>query len=194
MAFLGKLRASSHYNNGSLILSRLDPSSSTPNEYIRAINHLTKATELDQTSAYAFHNLAHAWYRRAECLFRIHLSQRQFKDEDEYATYASEHINDPELESVRQRFIKDQANGGLIDTYFISALASVDRALEIQSHFPQAHNTRAMILAKLGRIDEAIEATGVALSQMPSYQKAADNLAKMLTMRQQAADTLDKQL
>ena len=43
-----------------------------------------------------------------------------------------------------------------------------------------------MILAKLGRLDEAIEATEVALSQDPDYKNASENWEKIKELRRNA--------
>ena len=70
---------------------------------------------------------------------------------------------------------RSHGRDGFVDAYFLFALQAVDRALEIQYEFPQAHNTRGMVLAKMSRLDEALEATEVALSQSPDYDKASEN-------------------
>lgn len=189
MAFMAKQRAQAHYNAGSGILVSLNPSSSPKKSYIRAVNHLQKAVELDPNSAYSFHNLAHAWYRLAEHEYLVILAHRHFKDIKDFENSirdALENGDDDIIEKMRERYLEDHERDGLIDGYFVFALRAVDQALEIRYDFPQAHNTRAMILAKLGRADEAIEATEVALLQDPNYKNASDNREKMKELRRQA--------
>lgn len=185
MAFMSKQRARAHYSAGSQILVNLNPSSARK-DHIRAVNHLQKAVELDPDSADGFHNLAHAWYRLAECEYRATSANCRFKDLRDYEDSVSdalEHGDDAKVEEMRQQYLKEHERDGLIDGYLVFALRAVDRALGIRHDFPQAHNTRAMILGKLGRLDEAIEATEVALSQAPGYKNAIDNRDKMRELK-----------
>ena len=188
MAFMAKQRAQVHYNAGSRILASLNPAS-PKKDYIRAVNYLQKAAELDPNSAYSFHNLAHAWYKLAEYEYLVISAHYQFKDLKDYEKSINDALekgDDDIIEKMREQYLKEHQRDGLITGYFVFALQAVDRALEIQYDFPQAHNTRAMILAKLGRLDEAIEATEVALSQDPNYRNASDNQEKMKELRRQA--------
>ena len=190
MAFMAKWRAQSHYNAGSRILVNLNPSSSPKKDHIRAVNHLQKAVELDPNSAYSFHNLAHSWYKLAEHEYLVTSTNRQFKDIKDYENSindALERGDDDIIEKMRERYLKEHERDGLITGYFVFALQAVDRSLEIRYDFPQAHNTRAMILAKLFRLDEAIEATEVALSQTPDYKNASENRGKIKEMIRERA-------
>lgn len=83
-------------------------------------------------------------------------------------------------------YLAAEANAPIRDPHEL-ALDAVDHALAIRSQFPQAHNTRAMILAKMGRLDEALKETDIALSQMPGYQNATDNQEKIKGLIQQRA-------
>jgi tetratricopeptide (TPR) repeat protein len=197
MAFMAKRRAQAHYNAGSRILVNLlqpsyrdkgyeevekrtgkalssvptEPdeaikhlrkslgkaSSSIPRDLEKAIKHLQKAVNLDPSFADAFHNLAHVWYNVAEY------------------NAAVSFVHPPQDAEASIR--------GALQ----SALDAVDQALALRYDFPQAHNTRAMVLAKLGRLDEAIEATEVALLQAPDYSNAIDNREKMKELRKQSA-------
>jgi tetratricopeptide (TPR) repeat protein len=188
MAFMAKQRAQAHYNAGSQILVNLNPSSSPKKDYIRAINHLQKVVELDPDSAYGFHNLAHAWYKIAEHEHLVTSAHRQFRHMQDVENSIMDAIDKGDndmVEKIREQYAKESMGDGLITGYFVLALQAVDRVLEIQYDFPQAHNTRAMILAKLGRLDEAIEATEVALSQAPNYKNASDNREKMKELKKQ---------
>jgi tetratricopeptide (TPR) repeat protein len=189
MAFMAKQRAQAHYNAGTRILANLNPSSSSKKDHIRAVNHLQKAVELDPNSAYSYHNLGYAWYKLAEHEHLVASAHRQFKNMQEVENSimgALDNGHDDMVEKIREQYVKEQAGDGLITGYFVFALQAVDRALEIQYDFPQAHNTRAMVLAKLGRLDEAIEATEVALLRDPNYKNASDNREKMKELRRQA--------
>jgi Tfp pilus assembly protein PilF len=180
-----KVNAELHYNLGTQILSKLN-SSSTKYDYIKAVNHLQEAVELDPNYAHYFHNLAYAWYKFAEYKYSIITSKYQFKSLDELTKTALKLIKNgknKKAEKLQERYVKEHGQEALIEGYLVFALEAVDKALEIQYNFPQAHNTRAMIFAKLGRIDEAIQATEVALSQEPSYENALNNQRKMKDLK-----------
>ncbi len=167
MAFMAKQRAQTHYNAGTQLLT--NPSSQESLQ--EAIKHLRKATKLDPSFAHAFHNLAHAWYIVAEGF--ISASSRQDFWINVYKGSG---------------FMKDHTDvEDFIVSTLESALEAVDRALAILYEFPQAHNTRAMILAKLFRLDEAMEATKVALSQYPDYKNSSDNREKIKEMIKERA-------
>ncbi len=195
MAFMAKQRAQRHYNTGTRILANLNPSSSSKKDHIRAVNHLQKAVELDPNSAYSYHNLGCAWYKLAEHEHFVASAHHQFKgmvtssglrqDFENAITDALNSGHDDMIEKIREQYVKEQGDDALITGFFVFALVAVDRALEIQNDFPQAHNTRAMILSKLGRLDEAIEATEVALTQDPSYENARNNREKMKALKRQ---------
>jgi len=159
MAFMARQRAQIHYNAGTRLL--YNPSSSKALR--KAIEHLQRATELDPSFAYAFHNLAHAWYMVSEGFITVS------RGADFWTTvYEGKGI------------LKDNTDvEGFTTTVLQSALDAVDRALTIRYEFPQAHNTRAMILAKLFRLDEALKTTEVALAQAPDYKNASENQEKI---------------
>lgn len=139
----------------------------------KAIKYLKKSTELDHTFAYSFHNLAHAWYLMAE-RFLFTPYQQKF------------------WEKVYKRkltYNDTQDVDAFINEIYELALKSVDQAIQINHIFPQAHNTRAMILAKLDRLNEAIQATDVALGQDPNYENAQNNREKMLYLQKQRQAT-----
>jgi len=170
MAFMAKHRAQRHYNAGTRILVNLAPSSSPKEDHMRAVNHLQRAVELDPNFAYGFHNLAHAWYKLAEHEYFTILANSQYKnmkDFDNAIDNAFENGHADMVDKIREQYLKEHERDGFVDAYFLFALQAVDRALEIQYEFPQAHNTRGMVLAKMYRLDEALEATEVALSQAP---------------------------
>jgi tetratricopeptide (TPR) repeat protein len=170
MAFMAKQRAQKHYNAGTRILVNPHPSSSPQKDLAQAIKHLQKAVELDPGFAYAFHNLAQAWYTVAEGFVAATSSQKFWAN-----VYSG------------KGFMKDSQDvEDFIRCALQSALDAVDQALAIRYEFPQAHNTRAMVLAKLGRLDEAIEASEVALLQAPDYRNAIDNREKMKELRRQS--------
>jgi tetratricopeptide (TPR) repeat protein len=188
MAFMAKQRAQAHYNAGTQILN--NPSSQKA--LWEAIEHLLEATELDPSFADAFHNLAHAWYKLAEHKHLVASTHRQFKhmqDVENAIKDALDKGRNDIVEKIREQYVKESGGDGLITGYFVFALQAVDRALEIRYDFPQAHNTRAMILAKLGRLDEAIQATEVALSQDPDYKSASENREKMKELRKTQSTT-----
>ncbi|MBE9482990.1 MAG: tetratricopeptide repeat protein [Chloroflexi bacterium] len=167
MAFMAKQRAQAHYNAGSMIFLDKSPS---PKALRKAIEHLQKATKLDPSFAFAFHNLAHAWYMVSE------------------GTITAARRSDLQIEAYNEKErCKDHSDvEDFITSVLECALNAVDQALTISYEFPQAHNTRAMILAKLGRLDEAIEATEVALSQDPDYKNASENREKIKELRRNA--------
>ena len=183
MDFTTGKKAQKYYNAGTQMLAKLNQSSSHKRDYIRTINYLQKAVELDPNSAYSFHNLSHAWYKFAENEYFLILNNNQFKNLKDYENavkVATEKGEDKlSMERLRQKYIGEQGKFGLISGYFVFALQAADRALEIQFNFPQAHNTRAMILAKLNRPDEALEAAEFAISQAPDYKNAIDNREKI---------------
>jgi tetratricopeptide (TPR) repeat protein len=146
-------RAQVQYDNGTRILSNLANSSTISSDIEQAIKYFQTATKLNPKFAFAFHNLAHAWYKVAEC-------NEAFGDLVEFR------LNPQKAEKHRRNALE-------------LALRAVDRAVEIQQVFPQAHNTRAMILAKLFRLNEALESVKAALSQNPDYENAKDNLGKI---------------
>jgi Tfp pilus assembly protein PilF len=186
MGLLVKQRAKAHYDIGTRILTK--PSSQKILQ--KAIRQLQKATELDPSFAYAFHNLAHAWYKLAEHYYSTFSSNYQFKNMKEYEKYIEDAVekgNNDKIERARAQYLKEHEKDGLIDVCFLKALVEVDRALEIQYDFPQAHNIRAMILAKQGRLDEAFEATRVALLQAPDYRNASENRDKIKELIQKRA-------
>ena len=165
MALLAKQRAQAHYNAG----SRLLMNASSQRSLQKSIKLLQKATQLDPTFAYAFHNLAHAWYTVSEGF--IAASSRP-------AFWTNVYMG--------KAVIKNEADfADFVNNALKSALEAVDRALAIRYEFPQAHNTRAMILANLLRYDEAIQETEVALSQDPNYKNASDNREKIKELRGQ---------
>lgn len=172
MAFMAKQRAQRHYDAGTRILASLNQSLSIHRDlkeavkhmhkdFDAAITHLQKAVILDPGFADAFHNLAHAWYQVAEY-----------------------NIVTARLRGFRSNPQEDEDN---IRGALEFALDAVDQALAIRYEFPQAHNTRAMILAKLLRLDEAMEATELALSQYPDYENARDNQEKIEEMIRERA-------
>ena len=162
MAFMAKRRAIAHYNAG----TRLLYNASSAEALAKAIKHFQKATKLDPSFAYAFHNLAHAWYIVSEGF--ISASSRP----DFW-------INVYEGKGI----LKDHTDAeDFITSVLEAGLNAVDQALTIRYEFPQAHNTRAMILAKLFRLDEALKATEVALAQAPDYKNASENQGKVKEM------------
>jgi tetratricopeptide (TPR) repeat protein len=194
MAFTAKQKAQAHYNAGTRILLNLNPSSSSKKDHIRAVNHLQKAVELDPNSAYSYHNLGHAWYKLAEHKYFVASAHQQFKNMQEFENAIRDTLNNglnDMVEKIREQYVKEHAGDGLITGYFVFALQAVDRALEIQYDFPQAHNTRAMILAKLFRLDEAMQATEVALSQAPDYKNASENREKIKELIRERATIPD---
>lgn len=60
------------------------------------------------------------------------------------------------------------------------ALEAIDQAIKLNNTFPQAHNTKAMILAQLGDKDDAIKEIDIALAQDPSYKGALKNRERIL--------------
>jgi tetratricopeptide (TPR) repeat protein len=148
-----KQRAQVQYDDGTRILSNLANSSSKTDDLQEAIKHFQEATKLNPMFAFAFHNLAHAWYNVAEC-------------NEAFGDLLGFRLNPKKTEAHRRNALK-------------LALKAVDRAIEIQQVFPQAHNTRAMILAKLFRLNEAMESVEVALSQNPDYENASNNRGKI---------------
>jgi tetratricopeptide (TPR) repeat protein len=167
MAFMAKQRAQAHYNAGTRIIN--NPSSQKALQ--EAIKHLQEATKLDPSFADAFHNLAHAWYIVAEGFIGAS-SRKDFW------------INVNKGRGI----LKDHADvEGFITSAFESALNSVDQALTIRYAFPQAHNTKAMILAKLLRFDEGLKETEVALAQAPDYKNASENRDKIKEMIKERA-------
>jgi tetratricopeptide (TPR) repeat protein len=162
MSFMAKQRARAHYNAGTRILN--NPSSAKA--LVKAIKHLQEATKLDPSFAYAFHNLAHAWYIVSEGF--IGASSRP---DFWINVYKGKGI------------LKDRVDAeDFITSVLEAGLNAVDQALTIRYEFPQAHNTRAMILAKLFRLDEAMKAAEVALTQAPDYKKASENQQKIKEM------------
>ena len=191
MAFMAKQNAQKHYNAGTRILMNLNPSSSPKKDFIQAINHLQKAVELDLNSAHSYHNLGLAWYKLAEHEYFDISTHSQWKNMQEWEKSIEDAIDtghDDMVEKMREQYLKEHARDGLVTGYFVFALQAVDNALALQYDFPQAHNTRAMVLAKLGRLDEAIEATEVALLQAPDYRNAIDNREKMKELRRQSLE------
>lgn len=158
MAFMAKTRAQAHYNAGTRILVNTP---SRQKDFAQAVKHLQKAVKLDPGFADAFHNLAHVWYQLAE--YNIAVTA---------------------IQGVR---LNPQYAEDSIGAALESALDAVDRALEIRYEFPQAHNTRAMVLAKLFRLNEAMEAAELALSQYPDYDNARDNREKIKEMIKERA-------
>ena len=167
MAFMAKQRAQAHYDTGSRILT--NPSSQKALQ--EAIKHLQKATELDPSFAYAFHNLAHAWYIVAEGFIGASSCQEFWVNVYKGKGVMKDHTD-----------VED-----FIRSALESALNAVDQALLIRYDFPQAHNTRAMILAKLFLLDDAMKATEVALSQAPDYKNASENREKIKEMIRERA-------
>lgn len=167
MPFMAKQRAIAHYNAGTRLL--YNPSS--PKALAKAIEHFQEATNLDPSFAYAFHNLAHAWYIVSEGFIGA-------------STHPGFWTNVYEGKGI----LKDHADAEDFITGVLEAgLNAVDQALTIRYEFPQAHNTRAMILAKLFRLDEAMKATEVALAQAPDYKNASENQEKIKEMIERRA-------
>jgi tetratricopeptide (TPR) repeat protein len=160
MPLMAKRRAVAHYNAGTrMLLSR--PTSQKDLE--KTIKHFQQATKLDPSFAEAFHNLAHTWYTVAEvCRF--------------FTSSSAFWLNVYGGRFGRKGGLEDRTD---VENYMTivleSGLNAVDQALAIRYDFPQAHNTRAMILAKLLRLDEALKATVVALAQTPDYKNASEN-------------------
>jgi tetratricopeptide (TPR) repeat protein len=164
MPFMPKQRAQAHYDAGTrMLLSH--PTSQEDLE--KTIKHLEKATKLDPSFAEAFHNLAHAWYRAAQvCGF--------------FTSSTAFWLNVYSGRFGRKGGLKDHTDvENHITSVLEAALSAVDQALTIRYEFPEAHNTRAMILAKLFRLDEALKATEVALTQVPDYKSASENQEKI---------------
>jgi tetratricopeptide (TPR) repeat protein len=167
MPFMAKQRAIAHYNAGTRLL--YNPSSAKA--LVKAIKHFQEATKLDPSFAYAFHNLAHAWYIVSEGF--ISASSRP---DFWINVYKGKGI------------LKDHTDAeDFITSVLESGLNAVDQALAIRHEFPQAHNTRAMILAKLFRLDEAMQETEVALTQAPDYKNASENQEKIKEMLRRRA-------
>jgi tetratricopeptide (TPR) repeat protein len=156
MALFAKIRAQGHYNTGTRIMSSLlqHGSSNPANNIIISIKNFQQAVDLDPNFAEAFHNLGYAWYQASE-----------------YNIMATYILN-----------LGIRAENAITDC-LQTALNSVDRAIAIRYEFPQAHNTRSMILAKLDRLNEAIEASDIAIFQKPDYKNALDNLEKMKRLK-----------
>jgi tetratricopeptide (TPR) repeat protein len=182
MNFMAKQRAKRHYDEATRALMNLPPSSSTPyavgwlttpllKSLKKAIQHLQKAVKLDSNFADAFHNLALALYRLGEDK-QVMIRVKQAKLD--IALASSKYKRD--LKYLELNVKKAEHD---INSTFELALDSADRAISIRYDFPQAHNTRAMILAKLFRLDEAMKATEVALSQAPDYKNANENREKI---------------
>lgn len=148
-----KQQAQIHYDTGTRILQNLSHSSSICEDLKNAVKHLQKATELNPNFTFAFHNLAHAWYNLAEY-----------------------NIASAGIQGFRANPQETENN---IKSCLECALNAVDKAIAIQNRFSQAHNTRAMILAKLFRLNEAKEAIEIALSQNPEYGNAKNNRIKI---------------
>jgi len=162
MTFMAKQRAIAHYNAGTRCL--YNPSSTKA--LAEAIKHFQEATKLDPSFAYAFHNLAHAWYIVSEGFITA-------------SSHPDFWINVYEGKGI----LKEHADAeDFITSVLEAGLNAVDRGLAIRYEFPQAHNTRAMILAKLFRLDEAMKATEVALAQAPDYKNARENQEKITEM------------
>lgn len=73
----------------------------------------------------------------------------------------------------------DQAISYKQSQEFDRALVECDTILEIAPSLADAHNLRGMILEKLGRNAEAIEAYKTALELVPDFSGAKDNLAAL---------------
>ena len=164
MGFMSKARAQAHYNSAGRLLMNLQIHFSIK-DLENAIIHLRKATELDPGFAYAFHNLALSWYNLAD-----------------YNVAASNIQGGPLLSPHSPDEVEDSISGSLE-----LALQAVDKALAIRPVFPQAHNTRAMILGKLFRLNEAMQAAELAVSQDPDYENARSNRDKIREMIRQRA-------
>lgn len=207
MAFMAKWKARRHYNDGTRVLTNVALEkwteeaarnpwklSTNPEELAQHLRkntekleegakHLHKSVELDPSFAFAFHNLAHIYYNIAEyVVFTSHFEGCQL----DIAVVAPgmwhlAHQTDlPQRRRPDEQRAEDRIAGALE-----SALEAVDQALTLRYDFPQAHNTRAMVLGRLGRLDEAIEAAEVALLQYPTYTKALDNREKIKQMKSQ---------
>jgi Tfp pilus assembly protein PilF len=148
-----KREAQTYYDIGTRTLMNISMSTSIRQDLEKAVQHLQKATEINPNFVFAFHNLAHAWYQIAEYNHAAGIIQG-FK------------TNPQEMENS-------------ISDALEYSLSAVDKALTLQKIFPQAHNTRAMILAKLFRLNEAKKETEIALQQNPTYQNAVDNMEKI---------------
>lgn len=189
MVFMAKQRAIAHYNEGTRSLMDVPPSSlsspglmgwlepSSLRTLEKAIKHLRKAVKLDPHSAYAFHNLAHALFRLGEYKNAV----KGYKQAKLDVALASYDVGEHKFSRRAPRYFGldvEKAEND-IDTTFELALDAVDRAISIRYDFPEAHNTRAMILAKLYRVDAALKATEIALSQKPDYKNAIENQEKI---------------
>jgi len=199
MAFMAKQRAQAHYNEGTRILMNLPPSSSTPGAVgwltppllrllKKAVQHLQKAVKLDPHFAYAFHNLALALFRLGEHKHVV-MGVKQAKLDIALASYNVDKCRSTARALKYFGSDVEKAEND-IDTTFELALDAADRAISIRYDFPEAHNTRAMILAKLFRFDDALKATEIALSQKPDYKSAIENQEKIEGMIIQRASVL----
>jgi tetratricopeptide (TPR) repeat protein len=185
MAFMAKDRANENYNVATKILmnNSLSPSKQ---ELVKAINKLQKAVELVPDFAYAYHNLGYAWYMLAEYEYKESQIKRKYKtfhDVEISIKRAVEIGDDKKIKDIQEQYAKEVTEfAGNIEAYLLFALEEVDKALAIQNYFPQAHNTRSMILAKQGRLNEAIEEVDIAIRQNPDYKKADDNRKKFIEL------------
>lgn len=192
MAFMAKQRAIAHYNEGTRTLMDVPPSSlSTPGlmgwltppllrTFEKAVKHLRKAVKLDPHSAYAFNNLAHALFRLGEHKNAV----KGYKQAKLDVALASYNVGEHKFSTRALKYfgLEVESAENDIDTTFELALDAADRAISIRYDFPEAHNTRAMILAKLFRFDDALKATEIALSQKPDYKNAIENQEKIKGM------------
>ena len=138
--------------------------------------------KLDPNFAYAFHNLALALFRLGEHKHVVKGVKQAKLDVALASLNAAEHKFTEHDLKYFELDVKKAEND--ISTIFELALDAIDRATSIRYEFPQAHNTKAMILAKWARLDEAIEATEVALSQKPDYKNASKNREIMKEYRE----------
>ena len=162
MAFMAKQRAKFNYNTGIGILNKL----STQKDLQKAISVLQLATKLDPSFDDAFYYLAHAWYLVADGFISTTFRQ------------------DFWLKVYQERgILKENADTEeFIISALESALTTVDQAIAIRHNFPIAHNLKAMTLARLLRLDEAMKEIEAALSQSPDYYLARKNKEKFQKM------------
>ncbi|KAG2392807.1 hypothetical protein C9374_011532 [Naegleria lovaniensis] len=170
-------RAISHQHNG---------------DYQLAINDYSRSIAWEEGSEQNASSLAKKYKQRASCYFLIQQYEKSEKDYSQCILYEEQDKNASVNHRAETYFLR--ANDYRKLKNYTSALADLDRAIELKKTDAALFHARAVCYRKLGNYEKALENHTMALNLKPNSSKYKDSMNKTsLLLQQERASSPQRQ-